>query len=323
MNLRLIEVFIPLEHKTKVEEGLRECEVADFWYDRISDKKVLVRALVPAGDSEKLIDILENEFQEVEGFRVIILPVEASVPRFEGEEVEEKQKKERISREELYTKISGSAGLSFNYILLIIFSSIIAAVGIIYSNIPMVVGAMIIAPFLLPSVALSFATISGDFSLAGRALKVTFIGILLALVFSAFVGMLFPLDITAPEIVSRTQVSMGDVIVSLLSGSVAVLSFTTAMITSVAGVMVAVALLPPLVVAGMMLGTGNIAGFAGALLLFFVNLIGINIAGVITFSAQKVRPRTVFDFTKAQLLTFLALFIWIIFFIIVLFFVLK
>lgn len=323
MNLRLIEIFLPLEHKLKVEEGLRECEIVDFWHDRISEKKILVRALVPAGDSEKFLDILENEFSEIEGFRVVILPVEASIPRFEGKEVEEKEKTERISREELYTKISGSTGLSFNYVLLIIFSSIIAAVGLVYGNIPMVVGAMIIAPFLLPSVALSFATISGDFSLAWRALKITFIGVLLALFFSALVGMIFNININAPEILNRTEVSLGDVVVSLLSGSIAVLSFTSAMVTSIAGVMIAVALLPPLVVAGMLLGTGSLTGFGGAILLFFVNLIGINLAGVITFLVQKVRPRTVFDFTKAQLLTFLALFVWIIFFIFVLFLVMK
>ncbi len=322
MNLRIIKVFAPLEHKLKVEECLRECEVSDFWQDRISEKKVLVHALVPAVDSEKLLDALENALHDVEDFKAVIMPVEGSVPRMKGKEEEEK-KKGRISREELYTKISGSVGLSWIYLVLVVFSAIIAAIGLVHGNIPMVVGAMIIAPFLFPNVALCFATVSGDLNLAARAVKIIFSGVFLALFFSAGAGFFFDVDVAASEIVSRTEVGAGDIIVSLLSGSVAVLSLTTAMVTSIAGVMIAVALLPPLIVSGILLGAGSVHGFAGALLLFFINLVGINLAGVVTFILQGVRPRTVLQFTKAQIFTFFALVFWFTLFIIALFLTFK
>ncbi len=322
MNLRMIKIFLPLENKTKAEEVLKECNVSDFWHDRISEKKILIRALVPAQENERFLDILENVFQGVDGFRVIILPVEASIPRIKEKEAKEKESG-RISREELYSRISGNVSLSSNYFFLIVFAAIVAAVGLVYGNIPMVVGAMIIAPLLSPSVALSFATTLGDFSLAWRALKVTFVGVVLAIVFSAIIGLLFPVNTTMPEIAMRSEVAVGDLIVSFVSGSVGVLSFTTATLTSLAGVMVAVSLLPPLVVSGMLLGSGEFTGAGGALLLFFVNLVGINLAGVVTFLAQKIRPRTVFEFTKAQLLTFFALFFWVIFLFAVILFLLR
>ncbi len=329
MNLRMIKIFVPLEYKTKVEQAARDCAVEDFWHDRISDKKVLVRVLVTAQNSEKFLDILENELQDVDGFRLVILPVEASIPRYNNEENgKEKQEQEekpsnRINREELYSRISGDIQLSSNFLLFVVFSAIVAAVGLVYDNIPMVVGAMIIAPLLSSSVALSFATTLGDFKLAGKALKVTLSGVALALVFSAVIGLLFTVDTSATQIVARTNVSFADVIVSFISGSIGVLSFTTATLTSLAGVMIAVALLPPLVVSGILLGSGDLVGFTGALFLFFVNLVGINLAGVLTFLAQKIRPRTVLELTKAQILTFFAMMFWITLFVIVLILTLR
>jgi len=56
------------------------------------------------------------------------------------------------------------------------------------------------------------------------------------------------------------------------------------------GVMVAVALLPPLVTFGLLLGVGHMASATGALSLFLINLICVNLAGVTTFLVQSIRP---------------------------------
>jgi uncharacterized membrane protein len=54
--------------------------------------------------------------------------------------------------------------------------------------------------------------------------------------------------------------------------------------------MVAVSLMPPLASAGMLLGKGDIAGFSGAILLFFVNIVCVNLASIITFRLQGIEP---------------------------------
>ena len=64
--------------------------------------------------------------------------------------------------------------------------------------------------------------------------------------------------------------------------------------------MVAVALLPPLVAFGLLIGSGNYEEASGAFLLLSTNLICVNLAGVITFIAQGIRPRTWWEAEKAK-----------------------
>ena len=317
MNLRLVKIFLPLDKKTKADEILRKSSIDEFWHDRISDKKTLIRALVVAEKIEDFLDELEDEFSEVESFRTVILPVEASIPRFqeeeEGKEEENGEKSpERINREELFSNVSANAKFSWTYIVLIILASIVGAIGLVKGNVPMVVGAMIIAPLLGPSVGLSLGTILGDFKLTFESVRTLTLGVLASLIFSILIGILFSVDPQAPEIAMRTMADFGDVIVSLSSGAVGALSFTTGTLTSLAGVMVAVSLLPPLVAAGMLLGAGFFGLAQGAFLLFVINLIAVNLAGVVTFLLQKISPRTKWQNLKAKLLTGLAIFIWLI-----------
>ncbi len=74
--------------------------------------------------------------------------------------------------------------------------------------------------------------------------------------------------------------------------------------------MVAVALMPPLVVFGMLLADGFFSQAVGALLLLSANVVCINLAGVATFLAQGVRPRTWWEEQRAQHATRLAIGIW-------------
>ena len=77
------------------------------------------------------------------------------------------------------------------------------------------------------------------------------------------------------------------------------------------GVMVAVALLPPLVTFGMLLGLRlSRTCTGGALLLLSVNIICVNLAGVATFLFQGVRPRTWWEENRAKKSTRIAIFIW-------------
>ncbi len=317
MNLRLVSIFLPLDKKTKADEILRKSLIDEFWHDRISDKKVLIRALVLAENIEGFLDELEDEFSEVEGFRTVIMPVEASIPRFQVEQEEklkntkEKIGPERVSREELYSNISANTKLTWTYLVLIILASLVAAIGLIKGNVPMVVGAMIIAPLLGPSAGLSLGTVLGDFELTFKSAKTLIVGISAGFVFSVLIGFVFQVNPHAPEIALRTGAGMGDVLVSLATGVVGALSFTTGTLTSLAGVMVAISLLPPLVVVGLLLGSGFIDLMFGALLLFVINLVSVNLAGVVTFLIQKISPRTGWERLKAQFLTGLAIFIWV------------
>jgi uncharacterized hydrophobic protein (TIGR00341 family) len=159
-------------------------------------------------------------------------------------------------------------------------------------------------------VSLAFATTLGDKDLAVRSIKVNLLGILLALIFSAVLGLLLEIDPNLPEIASRTTVGIGDVVLALAAGCAATLSFTAGMPGALIGVMVAVALLPPLVTLGMLLGTGYWKEALGAALLLATNLICINLSGVTTFLIQGVGPLSWWETGKAKKAAHNAILIW-------------
>jgi uncharacterized hydrophobic protein (TIGR00341 family) len=141
-------------------------------------------------------------------------------------------------------------------------------------------------------------------------MKTNVLGIIAALILAVFLGAILKIDPTAPSFISGSQVSLGDVLLALAAGSAAALSFTTGVLSALIGVMVAVALLPPLVMLGMLVGVGRWDMALGSLLLVLTNLICINLAGVITFLARGIRPLTWWEEKRAKKATRKAIAIW-------------
>jgi uncharacterized membrane protein len=119
-------------------------------------------------------------------------------------------------------------------------------------------------------------------------------------------------DPYVPELYSRSQVGISDVAIALAAGSAGSLAFTTGLPAAVVGVMVAVALLPPLVALGLFLSSGSIGLATGAGVLLLTNLSCLNLAAIATFLAQKVEPRSWWETEKAKHATRIALTSWLV-----------
>jgi uncharacterized hydrophobic protein (TIGR00341 family) len=251
---------------------------------------------------------------------VVILPVEATLPRADPEQAatpeqpsseSEGNPPERIGREELYEDIKDAARCSRVYLAMVVLSTIVATVGLLYNSVPIIIGAMVIAPLLGPNMALALGTTLGDLSLLRRALLASLTGIATAMALSVIIGMLVHVDPTLSEVAARTRVGSGDIAVALASGCAGALAFTTGVSATLIGVMVAVALLPPLVTFGLLLGGGQPALAMGALLLFLMNLICVNLAGVTTFLVQGIRPANWWEKDRAAKATRIAVGLWV------------
>jgi len=345
MQLRQIELILPENRRADAEEAIKNRKEVlsisvqpitasqryskNWEHELFLKDQFLIRILVPAEESEGLLDLLQTNFSLEEGFRINIFPVEATLPRpaqpKPSEEVsegpqeisageaasEEKEKKMvRISREELYEDVEAAAQLTVFYMVMIFLSCIVAAIGILNNNVAVIIGAMVMAPLLGPNVALSLATTLGDLSLAKNALKANTAGIVIAVVLSLVMGSILTVNPSIPEIESRTSVGLKDVILALASGCAGALSFTSAAPAALIGVAVAVALLPPLVTFGLLLGSGHTSLAFGALLLFIMNIICVNLAGVATFVAQGILPRTWWAAERARRATIIAIALW-------------
>ncbi len=124
-------------------------------------------------------------------------------------------------------------------------------------------------------------------------------GIGTTIVVSVIIGTLVNFDPSIPAIALRTDVAIAGILLAFASGIAGSIAFTTDVSSALIGVMVAVALLPPLAVFGLLLGAGYYYLATGAFLLFLVNFVCINLAGVITFYVQKIRPLHTWEALKA------------------------
>jgi uncharacterized hydrophobic protein (TIGR00341 family) len=320
--LRLLELTVPDADTAQVPDLLQDIPILHLWTAESGKPVGLVRILLDAQHVEALSDALVGHFGARDGFRLIVLPVEATVPPPEppaagavaqqGEVQSGQGEPQRISREELYEDLAEASGLTPVYVVMVALSTVVAAVGLIRGDIAVVIGAMVIAPLLGPNVALSLACTLGDLQLAKRSLKAIGAGVAIAAALSCLLGAILHVDPHAPDIAARTTANLSDFILALAAGAAGSLAFTSGVPAVVVGVMVAVALLPPLVVAGLLAGAGHAEPAAGALILLLTNLTCVNLAAVATFLLQKIRPRTWWEAERARRATQLAVTIWII-----------
>ena len=177
MALRLVEIILPENQKENFRKIIESDSVIGFWKDQTGQSGDLIKVLLPVEKTESFLDYLESSCGHVEGFQAVILPVEATLPRYEEKPPDSEQAQEsekirlRVSREELFADIADSMKLSPVYIAMVILSTIVAANGLMRDNATIVIGAMVIAPLLGPNVALSLATTLGDLKMARDALK--------------------------------------------------------------------------------------------------------------------------------------------------------
>lgn len=318
MNTRQLDIYAPASYSDFIDGVLEKHSGIAIWKETMEGDILHVQMLIAGEESEPVLDDLEAKLSGVEGFRIVIVPVEASIPRPDDKEKQEKKvilkDSRRISREELYSDITNTIDLNWVYIMFIVLATLVAAVGLMKNNVAAIIGAMVIAPLLGANVGLSLATTLADAKLGLRSALTLLVGLAVGLALSIAIGIFVDFDPTISEIASRTQVTFGDIIIALASGSVGVLAFTTALPTMLVGVMVAVALLPPLVVFGLLLGAGQFDIALGAGLLLLSNLICINLAGVITFYLQGVRPLKWWEAEKAKKATSKAVLSWLILF---------
>lgn len=321
MAYRLIELTAPDECMNEAKEIIKEEQVIQMWSDDVEDGKSVLRVLLPVKYTETLMDEFVDRFEKYEGFRLMLFNVEATLPRPEQKEEEkeeteekkeeDKEKAERISREELYTDIVESSRFSKVYIATIFLSVVVACVGLLNDSVAVIIGAMVIAPLLGPNVSLALASTLGDLELAWRSLKTAGIGLVIGIVISFIIGMIWEVNPENTEIATRTVVGLGDITVALAAGAAGVLAFTQGISAAIIGVMVAVALLPPLAALGLLLGSGQYSLALGAFILVVVNIICVNLAGTVTFLVQGIRPRKWWEEKKAKRAIRIAISIWV------------
>ena len=322
MALRLVDIYRP-EGADDLEMPEDGYSVLGHWSQPLANGGRLDRVLMEVDETEAFMDWIDQSVWS--DYRIVLQSVEATFPRPKPDETEDEEPSTdaadatttpgRTNREELYEYARDAVDVSLVFYALVVLSTIVAAGGMLRNQAAVVIGAMVIAPLIGPNLALALGTTLGDTGILLRSARANATGLLLA--FAGAVGLgavLAPwaaIDPSIPELAARTDVGVADLALAAASGAAGALSVTREGATALVGVMMAVALLPPVVATGLLLGAGLTEPALQAGLLTGVNVVAVNLAAVCTFLLQGVRPTRWHKVEQAKTSTRIAVSLWV------------
>ena len=174
------------------------------------------------------------------------------------------------------------------FVVLTIGASMIATLGLQANNAAVVIGAMVVAPWIEPLRASAFAVLIGDIRLLMDALLSLFVGVFITILLSALLGEVANLPKLGSEVWDRTSPNLLDLGIALVAGAMAIYAkLRRDAVSSLAGTAIAVALVPPVCVMGLLISDQNWADAFGAGLLFATNLLGILSGGLVMMAWKE------------------------------------
>lgn len=196
---------------------------------------------------------------------------------------------------------------------ILVFSILIASIGLNVGSIPVVIGAMLISPLMGPILGIGLSIGTNDIDTLKRSL--VNLGVMIALsLITSFLFFSIPLfqEFTS-ELEARTQPNVLDVLIAISGGLALIIAISrpSAQTNTVAGVAIATALMPPLCTAGYALAV-NIDYFFGAMFLFLINTTFIALSTFVVVKYLRFPMVRYINSVKRKLISRIASFLAII-----------
>ena len=183
------------------------------------------------------------------------------------------------------------------FFILLTLASAISTYGLLSDSVAAVIGAMIVAPLMLPIMGLAFGVSVGDGIAIRNSLLVGLGGVLTAIAVGWLLSQVLP-GIFDPEqvgqIMSRTSPRLIDLLAALATGLAGAFAIGRKDVSdTLPGVAIAISLVPPLANVGILLASGRNDLAIGSLLLFVTNYLAIVLTGALVFGLMGY-PRVSF-----------------------------
>lgn len=174
---------------------------------------------------------------------------------------------------------------NYTFFLMLAFSTVIVTVGILFGNIAVVIGGMLVTPLLSPILSIAMGVVVADVKLIKRSSAVLTQSTIIVIVMALLISLLaLEKNGDFRELIQLTP-NLPYLIIALISGAAVAYAVAQPMLSAtLPGVAIAVALLPPLASVGIALSEQQWNTAINAFGLFTLNLIGIVLAAVVTFS---------------------------------------
>ena len=207
--------------------------------------------------------------------------------------------------EQLHRSHMRDAALDEVFIVLSIGASLISTLGLLADSPAVVIGAMVVAPWIMPLRAATFAILLGEVRLLGRSLRTLLVGVSITTLLSFILGWLAGLPQLGSEVLTRTMPNLLDLGIALVAGGLATYAkLRSDAVSSLAGTAIAVALVPPVCVMGLLLSHQRWSDAYGAGLLFTTNLLGILTGGLVLMAWKDSEFRHVLRRSRLSVASF-------------------
>lgn len=313
--MRLLHVTVPDGHREPVEAVLDEHELPFVVTEETGDRGVeaLITTPVPNDEVEAVLEGLEAAGVTDEHY-VVILDVNALVNSHVEEPVEPEADEDatrtpRISREELQTRAEELITSRITYGTMTAVSAVVATAGVLMDSAAVVVGSMVIAPLIGPSLAASVGTVLDDHTLFRAGIKLQLLGVAVAIIAATVFALgvqqlnLVPPGLSLTDIAQVQERLTPDFLalaIALGAGIAGALSIATGVSAALVGVMIAVALIPPAAVIGIGIAWGMPTVVLGSSVLLTLNLLAINLSALGVLWSMGFRPETWFQTSRAR-----------------------
>lgn len=185
-----------------------------------------------------------------------------------------------VDRRAVIADIKSKISMSGPNAWMLMCSIVIASIGLDLNSQAVIIGAMLISPLMSPILGIGLAVGINDMNTLKKSLSHFAISILIALVTSSIYFYLSPFDVVTPQIEARTEPTFLDVLIAFFGGIAGIISYARKDIsTTIPGVAIATALMPPLCVTGFGIANGmNWDVALSSFYLFFVNTFFVALA---------------------------------------------
>jgi uncharacterized hydrophobic protein (TIGR00271 family) len=318
MQVKQVQIVVPFEKTEAVYDFLLDVLNVKNIMKFTSDNAHLLTFRIPDDGTHDTMEKLKSSGVGVEYGFIDILDLKASLPR-ESEEVREgiMQRDASLAVEEIYENVKSQSSLSFDFLAFTIFAAAMAGFGLIMNNVTIIVASMLLSPLMGPMLAVALGYVVQDRNLfvkgtvnelisLGLSLAV---GVVLAIIIAGASPNFMTLienDVSAgvfTEITRRGGIPIAfpfspwEVGVAIFSGAAVAISVTRGDMSSLVGVAISAALMPPAVNASLMVVLGALTGSSvgvsigvNSFLLLGMNIILIDVFAVVMFRIKRLTP---------------------------------
>ncbi len=255
-----------------------------------SDHGAVSRLLFGTVDSHVMAGPIGTAVAVLRRSRPLHSRVRMAIEQFAHQEIPQLNRDERI---ELSERIYNGSVCSFDYIALMFLATTIAALGLIQNSTAVVVGAMLVAPLMMPIIGAGLGLVQGNALLVRVASKSICFGFLVAVATGFLIGLVSPSVILTPELAGRGSPNALDLFIAFFSGIAAAYALARPNLSAaLPGVAIAAALVPPIATVGISIAIGEFSNAQGAVLLFGTNVVAIIGGAALVLHLVGVRSST-------------------------------